>query len=422
MAGSLYPAYQKLYSALTNLEKFGNESDFFDNISCLDGFFSEYRNITFMLQKALKGTKYYSCYEKNRERYLTDHWFVEKRNETTKEIPFQLVKEVLIAVYTPVMGFPIFSKQYSVESDTPISVLISEIKSQFGEINEKEVFFSAIFSFHEKGSNDELLNRLQSGISAMMSFMTAMEKDIGETCALCDELKSRIEHAKIVVAPIDFLQAIDYVYYPERDSFDRAERASMAFLPGSDKTISHMPLSELTNKSVFKADGTAFASFTLMHAFLRCINSETEIFPAIMVVYGDGTYDLDAFLSTLKTTTYRKINEVANQILNDNVIEVCYMCMYSNIPFSQEAMKMTSGERLEMSASDIMVCASIDDRLNEKEYVFDGKSMAKPDYVACVIKNGQSNSLNLSRNNLFPIWYAFKQKHEKPQLSEEVPS
>ena len=256
----------------------------------------------------------------------------------------------------------------------------------------------------------------------MMSFMAAMEKDIGETCALCDELKSRIEHAKIVVAPIDFLQAIDYVYYPERDSFDRAERASMAFLPGSDKTISHMPLSELINKSVFKADGTAFASFTLMHAFLRCINSETEIFPAIMVVYGDGTYDLDAFLSTLKTTTYRKINEVANQILSGNVIEVCYMCMYSNIPFSQEAMAMTSGERLEMSTSDIMVCASIDDRLNEKEYVFDGKSMTEPDYVACVIKNGQSNSLNLSRNNLFPIWYAFKQKHEKPHLSEELPS
>ena len=72
-----------------------------------------------------------------------------------------------------------------------------------------------------------------------------------------------------------------------------------------------------------------------------------------------------------------------------------------------------------MSTSDVMVCASIDDRLNEKEYVFDGKSMAQLDYVACVIKNGQSNSLNLSRNNLFPIWYAFKQKQEKQQPNEE---
>jgi len=260
MAGLLYPAYQKLYGALFNLERFGSESDFFDNISCLDGFFSEYRNITFMLQKALKGTDYFNCYEKNRDLYLTDHWFVDKRNETTKQSPFQLVKEVLIVVYTAAMGFPLFTKSYSVESDTSVNVLISEIKSQFGRINEKEVFFSAIFSFHEKESGEELLDKLQDGISSMMKFMAAMEKDIGETCALCDELKTRIERSKIVVAPIDFLQAIDYVFYPERDDFDRAERVSMTFLPGSNRTICRRPLSELLNQSVFKSDGTAFGN------------------------------------------------------------------------------------------------------------------------------------------------------------------
>ena len=57
MAGLLYSAYQKFYSALINFDRFDKEGDFFSNISCLDAFFSEYRNITFAMQASLKHTK-----------------------------------------------------------------------------------------------------------------------------------------------------------------------------------------------------------------------------------------------------------------------------------------------------------------------------------------------------------------------------
>lgn len=64
MSGLLYPAYQKLYSALNNLERFNKESNFFDNISAIDSFFTEYRNITFVMQTSLKHTEFYTAYEK----------------------------------------------------------------------------------------------------------------------------------------------------------------------------------------------------------------------------------------------------------------------------------------------------------------------------------------------------------------------
>ena len=70
----------------------------------------------------------------------------------------------------------------------------------------------------------------------------------------------------------------------------------------------------------------------------------------------------------------------------------------------------TSKERIDLSKSDILVCASVDNKLNEKEYVFDGKEMEKPEYVACVMKNGLADKLFVSRNNMFPIWRAFKKK------------
>ena len=60
MSELLYPAYQKLYSALCHLERFDKEANFFDNISSLDAFFSEYRNITFVIQAQLKHTEHFA--------------------------------------------------------------------------------------------------------------------------------------------------------------------------------------------------------------------------------------------------------------------------------------------------------------------------------------------------------------------------
>lgn len=128
MPGLLYPAYQKLYSALSSLERFRKESDFYDNISCLDTFFTEYRNVTFVIQSQLKHTEFFEEYKKNRDRYLTDHWFVEKRNETTKQQPFRLQKTITISVYTPSEEITIAQKQFSVENDVPLFSLRNEIQ------------------------------------------------------------------------------------------------------------------------------------------------------------------------------------------------------------------------------------------------------------------------------------------------------
>ncbi len=128
MPGLLFPAYQKLYSALVNLERFDKEADFFDNISCLDNFFSEYRNVTFVLQSQLAHTGYFQIYEKNRDAFLVDHWFVEKRNETTKEQPFRLVKKILITVYFPSQKFATLEREFTAENYVALETLFPELE------------------------------------------------------------------------------------------------------------------------------------------------------------------------------------------------------------------------------------------------------------------------------------------------------
>lgn len=411
MAGLLYPAYQKFYSSLSSLERFDKEGNFFNNISCLDAFFSEYRNITFVIQAALKHTEYFNIYEKNRDLYLIDHWFVEKRNQTIKQKPFQLVKELEVTVYSSYHGFSILNESFSVENDTPLESIFDRLKTFFAQFSDDEIFFSASFYFHETNSDIDLFDKLLSGIGSMHRFMNAMDKDIGEHCPLCEQLKENIKKIKIATVPKDFLLVNDYIYYPKKEYFERGARFAFSMYLGNKKTMQRLPISTLTQVEHLNYDGTPFGNFTFMHAILRALKPGTDIMPAIMVIYEDKTYDLDVFHADIKTTVYRKINEVAKMIEVENIVEVCYMGLYA-VLIGEDA-PATSKERLELATNDILVCASIDNNLNEKEYVFDGKEMENPEYVMCVMKNGHSDKLNASRNNMFPIWRAFNNKNQK---------
>ena len=281
----------------------------------------------------------------------------------------------------------------------------------------RNIFFSVSFSFHEENSDIDLFEKLVSGITSMLQFMEAMEGEICEDCPLCNQLKEKIGKMTFINVPRDFLLTNDYVYYSAQDTFERGGRIAMMLLTEGKKVANHTPLTNLTQSKLFYKSDTPFECFAFMHAALRSIKPGCDIMPAIMVVYEDETYDLDAFHADIKTTMYRKINDVATIIESQNVREVCFMCLYSVLPISQNV-PIISKERIKQSSEDILVCASIDAELNEKEYVFDGKAMEKPEYVLSTIKYGMQESLNISQRNMFPVWYAFKKKAEKLSTQE----
>lgn len=409
MPGLLFSAYQKLYSALCNLDRFDKEANFFDNISCLDNFFSEYRNVTFSVQAQLKHTEHFSAYEKCKEKYHLDHWFVEKRNETIKQQPFQLVKKICLTIYFPYQGITVLEKEFSVENDAPLEALFPELKKLFSSIKDHEIFFSTSFSFHEAGSDIDLFDKLIPGVSTMLQFIAELEREIREDCQLCEQIKGKISKLNFQNLPRDFLLVNDYVYYPQLDRFERGTRFAMLMLADGKKAVKRVPLAGMTESEYYNYDGTPFGNFTFLHAVLRCIQPGLDIMSAFMLVYEDETYEIDTFQADIKTTVYRKINEVANTIKVQNVREVCFVCLYSVLPLSQNV-PYISKERVNVSSSDILVCSSVDSQLNEKEYVFDGKAMEHPGYVALTMKNGMKRSLEFSRVNMFPIWRAFKER------------
>lgn len=413
MPGLLYPAYQKFYSALSSLDRFRKESNFFDNISCLDTFFSEYRNVTFAIQSQLKPAGYFNEYEKYRDKYLTDHWFIDKRNETTKQQPFQLQKKIVIQIYTPSEEFVIAERQFTAEDDTPFDLLKGEMKDFFNRVPSEEIFFSAVYSFSEKNSDTDLFCKLLDGISAMNNLLEALNNVIHEECLLCEQIKKRIKGITFPNVPRDFLLTDDYVYYRNNNEFEKAGRLAMLMSIDGDKLISRRPLEDMTEANYLNFDGTAFGRFALIHAVLKSVDQKADIMPAIMIIYSDNTYDMDVFHADIKTTVYRKLNETAKVIELEDVKEVCFMSLYSVICMENET-PVLSEEQNRPTVTDILVVSSVDSELKEKEYIFEGKLMADPRYVADIMKNGLQTSLNVSRMNLLPILKAFRRKKNKP--------
>lgn len=409
MPGLLFPAYQKFYSAISCLERFEKEQNFFDNISSLDNFFAEYRNITFAIQAALKHTQFFTAYESNRDKYLTDHWFVEKRNETTKQKPFQLIKKIDITIYFPDDSLTLHTQSFSVENDIPMDLLCDDLKNLLVNVSPDEVFFSAAFSFFEKETTIDLWDKLISGISSMQAFMDKMYSAIGEDCALCNQLREKISISKFSAVPKDFWLVNDYAYYPEQDTFERAGRLAMVFSSGGNSIAARSPLKNLTEAEYFNYDGTAFGTFVLMHALIRTMNPGADIMPAILTIFADDTYNLDVFHADIKTTAYRKITEISKIISNEDIRQVCFMSLYSYIVDAPSTPKI-SKERISMTTKDMLVFTSIDSELNELEYAFDGELLSNMEYVACVMKHGRKRSLDIGRRNMAPILRAFELK------------
>lgn len=208
MRGLLYPALHKFYSALSHLEEFEKGKDFFENITHLDVFFSEYRNVTFVLQKSLKGSPFIEVYETLRDKYLvndTGKWFVEKRNEVLKQQPFDLEKKIAITIYSGEYHLTLPERVFTIENDVAYASIIDELQSLFRHINPIEVMFSAEFFFYERGEQIELYENFISGIDQMRALLNGLKEAINETCELCDKLETKINSFNFSKIPKNFL-------------------------------------------------------------------------------------------------------------------------------------------------------------------------------------------------------------------------
>ena len=311
----LLPAYQKLYAALNSLERFSKGQDLFDNIACIDSFLAEYRNVTFVLQKSLAHTDYLHVYERLRDKHLKNHqcsWLVNKRNEVLKEKPFALEKQLILNIYLPHAKESFYSKKYTIEDEVNYTSLIESVKNIIEGIPAIEIFFSTEFVYKEIGSEANLFSSIDYGVNAIFSLLTELNEEIGlETSKTREMIKDKIDNLNFHRTPKDSWFIDDYVFYRVDNIFEKGER--IEFITPISTGIKYTFFCELLGISItddYIQD--TFEAFKQMH--IISFSKQRKIMPTLLTLNKDGILSMVMYDSSIKTTTYRKINEIASDI------------------------------------------------------------------------------------------------------------
>ena len=359
MGDLLLPAYQKLYAALQSLERFSKGQDLFENIACIDSFLSEFRNVTFVLQKSLAHTEYISEYYVLRDKYLKNDdcsWLVDKRNQVTKENPFNLEKSFVLTLYLP-NGAGVFpTDPYTIEDEEDYSSIIEMVKRVIEGIPSIEVFFSVEFVYREIGSERNLFGTIDHGIDAIMAMLEELNQTIdGEVSKTRETVLEKINDLHFHRAPKDFWFIDDYVFYRKDHVFEKGTRCEM-IMPYNPET---------------------FRAFELMH--IATFTMQKKLMPTIMTLKNDGTVAIVSYDASIKTTTYRKINEIAREIRNGApivaVFHVCEMLLYNDPEaYNQDYAYRSQGEHTDLLSFNMVTkegaanyCISSEALLDRKE-------------------------------------------------------
>ena len=397
------PAYQKFYSALSNLDRFRKENDFFDNISHLDTFFSEFRNITFVLQKSISNNAdMKAIYVRLRNKYLINNiykWLNEKRVEITHERPFELEKQLAITIYKPSSTLALAPKVFTIENDVEFTTLKEPLKAFFTSLKLAEIHFSVEFFYYEKGTTDNLIDQILEAVKIMKIFLNEFQKEIKEECHLCEQIQNKISKLDILKFPKDMLFCVDYLYHYTCKTF-KIGAYSIIQHPTMTKrsTLGHF------NKS-FKKTNNSFNNFIIWHTI--CFQKQKKIMPTFMIIYEDDTFMFESFGFSIRTTLYRKINTISKRVKDEGIKAIYFVSESYVYEKNTYNTLLPYDKRIKNSTKEILSFYMIDNQLQNISKKFETNKIDSFEYIASVLNSPKQDD-ELTPIFLNPIMKTFR--------------
>ena len=106
--------------------------------------------------------------------------------------------------------------------------------------------------------------------------------------------------------------------------------------------------------------------------------------PTCLIVYSDNPFELSSFESSIKTTVYRKFNEIAKRIENDEIVNILFVTeMYTyNV---NDIKNLDSQERVKHATNEILSFYMIDNQLSIKSHIYETKKVHDFNYIASIM-------------------------------------
>ena len=331
---------------------------------------------------------------------------VTARNEIEKQHPFDLEKEVFVTVYSPVSATVMKSIVFTVENDVEYKTLVSSLKNFLSKINPVEIHFSLEFKFRKADDDRNLYKAITSAIQQMTGLLMEMYETIGEPSQLCDDLKEKIMDLESKFSQTEIFFVDDYVYYPPDDKFERGER----YLP-------ILPQMNLDVKEIAKRCGAEYPSYDSKEFYKMLAILHLEVYrkqkgnlmPAIFVVDRDNKCSVVTFNATIRTTMYRKVNEIADSVIANNVKYVVLISLaYNYKDFSSHNLPYC--KRTQYSTNELLLVQQVGEGFVPRTMQFDVRRINDLQYVKDVLKNSYNNKLIIQKSVLYPIYLAIQKR------------
>ena len=367
-------ANQKLYSAINNLDLFINSDDFYKKISAIDTFLSEFRNVTFVLQKSLAHTKYNKNYEELRDKYLTNiecTWLKNKRNQVLKEYPFELSKNIIVNMYLYGKKEKILERKYDYSNWNDSPKILNDIKNKLKNYTLPEIYLSVKLTYTENGNEIDFFNYIEKGIEQIKTLLTDLSKIINIECNNCNKLKSKSQELIFHILSREILFERDYEYIP---GSNKLISQSIMIPIGITKNyhIDNNVKISLNSYPFFKNDdiNENFNKFIKMHYQIYLMQGK-NIMPTYFIFYNDGTFTFESFLAESKSTFYRKINYISDNIESKKITAIFFAFESYSLDNKKITFKNTYKERIAKSNKTLLCFYCIDKTLIEKSTFID---------------------------------------------------
>lgn len=175
--------------------------------------------------------------------------------------------------------------------------------------------------------------------------------------------------------PKDMLFVDDYVFYCKKEYFEKASRVALQSGSGQIRV-------PIENLNEMYPNGDLFSKFELMHVVIFQMGK--SLLPTYLILYSDDTFELVTFGFSIKTTVYRKFNEIARRIEADKIVNVLFVTeMY--IYDLDEVSKLDSRERIEHAKNEILAFYMIDKHLAIKSHSYDTKQINDFKYISSIM-------------------------------------
>jgi len=405
-----YPVLQKYYNALKQLDDLNIESNLFESISKVDAFFSEFRSITFVMQKAFNTPELKKYYEEKRDIYFSGdemRWFVSQRNIVQKEEPFKLEKNIRVDVYHSGGGITLTDDRMTIDNEKNLDEVFEELKTVLAKIEKfADVYFTVILSFRENGQEVDIYEKLKKGIIVMNDFISVVLTDYPCSYKSCQELRKRANDllTRVIYKDISFIW--DCSLENGEIVVGQIVETYMGMNDGIPMAFHEIrtPLKGGFYDSENGCEVTIFQKFASSHVFIYK-TSKSEIMPVFMIIYEDDTFSISPFVATSKATFYRMVSRVAKNVREKGGKAVFYAGEFYTYPIEKIVeIQKPYLERIQMSEKVVYSCVMISKQFSQILSIdIDVSRIDDLEYVRDCILNPQATD-NSYINWLAPIW------------------